>query len=57
MSFLDDLSGCELVALATLFSISLSQGRTSDEINTLGNFFTALGTNLTTIAGAISDDC
>ena len=35
--FLNDLSGQELVSFAALFSIALSQGLTSDEIDTLGN--------------------
>lgn len=49
---LSDLSGCELVALASIISIFISQGLTPDEIDTLGNFFSALGENLSTIGGA-----
>ena len=56
MNFLNDLSGQELVSFAALFSIALSQGLTSDEIDTLGNFLTAVGTNLTTIAAAMDID-
>ncbi len=50
--FLNSLSGCELVALATYFSIILSQDLTPEETDILGNFFSALGSNLSTIAAA-----
>lgn len=43
---IDDLSGCNLVALASLVSISISEGLSSSEIATLGAFFTTLGDNL-----------
>ena len=56
MEFLNDLSGCELVTFATVFSIAISKGLNSSEIDTLGNFFTAVGTNLTTIASACNSD-
>lgn len=48
--FLNSLSGCELVALATYFSIILSQDLTPEETDILGNFFSSLGSNLSTIA-------
>ena len=48
--FLSSLSGCELVALATYLSIIISKDLNPDEIDTLGNFFSALGSNLSTIA-------
>lgn len=54
-SFLKDLSGCELVALAGLLCVCISQKLDCDDINTLGNFFSALGSNLSTIAA--SQDC
>lgn len=47
----DNLSGCELVTLASILSIYISNDLTPNEIDTLGNFFSALGTNLSTIAG------
>ena len=50
MCFLTDVSGCELVALASVFAVFLSQGLSPDEIDTLGNFFSAVGANLSTIA-------
>lgn len=51
-SFLSALSGCELVALAGLLSVVISNNLSNDEIDTLGNFFSALGSNLSTIATA-----
>ena len=51
-SFLSTLSGCELVALAGLLSVAISSNLSNDEIDTLGNFFSALGSNLSTIATA-----
>ncbi|MFR0823111.1 MAG: hypothetical protein ACLU84_08320 [Clostridia bacterium] len=50
MFSLNDLSGCELVTLSSILAIFLAQGLTPDEIDTLGNFFSALGSNLSTIA-------
>lgn len=47
-----NLSGCELVALASIIAILISDGLQPDEIDTLGNFFSALGSNLSTIATA-----
>ena len=49
-SFLSTLSGCELVALAGLLSVAISNNLSNDEIDTLWNFFSALGSNLSTIA-------
>lgn len=51
-SFLSTLSGCELVALAGLISVAISSNLNNDEIDTLGNFLSALGSNLSTIATA-----
>lgn len=53
MSCLDRLSGCELVSIASILAINISQGLTADEIGTLGNFFSALGDNLSLLAGTI----
>lgn len=44
--FLDHISSCDLIALASIFAIIISQGLTSDEIGTLSSFFCALGDNL-----------
>lgn len=51
---LNSLSGNELVALASILAIYISNGLKPDEIDTLGNFFSALGANLSTIATAES---
>lgn len=51
-SFLKGLSGCELVALAGLISVAISQNISNNEVDILGNFFSALGSNLSTIAAA-----
>ena len=48
----NNLSGSELVALASILAINMSNDLTSNEIDTLGNFFSALGANLSTIATA-----
>lgn len=48
--FLDHVSSCELIAFASIFAIMISQGLSSDEVGTLGNFFSALGDNLQIIS-------
>ena len=48
----NNLSGCELVTLASILSIYISNDLSPDEIDTLGNLFSALGSNLSTIATA-----
>lgn len=55
IDFLDNLSGCELVALSSILAVIISQGLTPDEIDTLGNFLSSLGSNLSTIASAEDD--
>ncbi len=55
MACLNNLSGCELVALASIVAIKISDGLTPDDVDTLGNFFSALGANLSTIATASSN--
>ena len=56
MCSLNDLSGSELVILASTLAIIISQDLSPDEIDTLGNFFSALGSNLSTIATAESNN-
>ena len=51
-SYLSSLSGCELVTLAALLSVTISANLNCDEVDVLGNFFSALGSNLSTIASA-----
>lgn len=50
MNALDSLSPDDLSLLASVIAISLSKGRTSDELNVLGNFISALGSLISTIA-------
>lgn len=50
------LSGCELVSLAAILSITIAKDFTADETDTLGNFFSALGSNLSTIASSQGAD-
>lgn len=50
-----NLSGCNLIGLASSLSILISQNLNTDEIGTLAAFFTALGDNLAlSIASSIS---
>ena len=50
MGCLSNLNGCELVTLANIVSISISQGLSSDEIATLAGFFTVVGDSLVAIS-------
>lgn len=52
----NQLNGCELVSLAAILAVYISQGLTADETDTLGNFFSALGANLSTIATSKNDN-
>lgn len=50
--FLNSLSGCELILLASLISISIAKDLDDEELNILGNFLSSLGANLCTISSA-----
>lgn len=50
MSCLRELSGCELVTLANIIAIWLSQSFTSDELVSLSGFFTIIGDSLATLS-------
>lgn len=50
MGSITDFSGKELVVLAASLAIAISEGLTADETDILGNFFSSLGSNLSTIA-------
>lgn len=54
---LNNLSGCEIVTLANIIAIGLSQNLTSDELAILGGFFTIIGDSLSTLAAASSNNC
>ena len=47
---LDNLSGCELVALASIISIYIADGLSADQISKLGDFFSALCDNLSLLS-------
>ena len=47
---LNNLSGCEIVTLANIIAITLSQNLTSEEMALLAGFFTIIGDSLATIS-------
>lgn len=49
-----DLSGPELVALASILSIYIGQSLSTDELATLASFFSALGDNFAILASTNS---
>lgn len=50
MNYLNNLSPCELVTLANIISISISQSFTSDELVSLAGFFTIIGDSLAALS-------
>lgn len=48
--FLKSLSGCELIALSGLISVSIARGLSADELSVLGSFVTTIGDNLSLLA-------
>ena len=57
MDFLTQLSGCELVALAAIVSIFLSEPLTTEQLNVFADFVTTIGDNLAIIAGSRNNNC
>lgn len=55
IDLLNNLSGAELVLLSSVLAIVISENLDNDDINTLGDFLSALGENLSTIASANED--
>lgn len=47
---LNNLSGSELVFLASTLAVYIGQGLSSDELSILGDFFSALGDNLSLLS-------
>ena len=47
---LNDLSGCELVSLASIIAISISKNFDNEEIGILDGLFTSIGDNLALLA-------
>ena len=56
MPFPNSLSGPELIALASVFALGLSENRSAAEIGTLAAFFSALADNLALLATTDIDD-
>lgn len=52
---LNNLNGCEIVTLANIIAITISQGLTSDELATYAGFFTIIGDSLATLS--INSQC
>ena len=50
MDFLNEFSACELVALASIVSISIASNLTESELGKLSAFLTSLGDNLALLA-------
>lgn len=50
MNCLSNLSGCELVTLANIISIWLSQSFEADELVALSGFFTIIGDSLAALS-------
>jgi len=50
LTFLDNLSPEDLLALTNAITISLSKDKTADELNVLGNFIVGIGCLMLTIA-------
>ena len=47
---INNLNGCELVTLANIIAITISQGLTSDELVAYAGFFTIIGDSLAALS-------
>ena len=54
---LNNLNGYEIVTLANIISISLSQNLTSEEMAILSGFFVIIGDNLATLSLFNTNNC
>lgn len=52
MTYLSNLSGAELIALANLVAIFLSQDKTIEELTILSTFLTSVADNLALLASS-----
>lgn len=57
MSCLSELNGCELVTLANIIAIWLSQSFTDAELASLSVFFTIIGDSLATLSINSNNSC
>lgn len=54
---LNNLSGCEIITLANIIAIGISQNLTSDELAILAGFFTIIGDSLATLSLTNTNNC
>lgn len=54
---LNNLSGCEIVAIANIIAIAISQNLTSNELAILAGFFTIIGDSLATLSLTNTNNC
>ncbi len=54
---LNNLNGCEIVTLANIIAIGISQNLTSDELAILGGFFNIIGDSLSAISSVSNNNC
>lgn len=57
MNCLSSLNGCELVTLANIIAISISQGLSSDELDVLSGFFNIIGDSLAALSTTSNNSC
>lgn len=48
--YLNELNAEEIIFLASSISLAIAKGKSIEEIDLLGNFFSTIGQNLSTIA-------
>lgn len=56
MSEINNLSGEELVLLASVVAIAISQDKSASELNTLALFFSSISSSIATIAATRSSN-
>lgn len=56
MSEINNLSGEELVLLASIVAIAISQDKSASELNTLALFFSSISSSIATIASTRSSN-
>lgn len=54
---LNNLSGCEIVTLANIIAISLSQNLSSEEMSVLSGFLVIVGDSLATLSLFNNENC
>lgn len=54
---LNNLNGCEIVSLANIIAIAISQNLTSEEMAILSGFFVIVGDSLATLSLFNTENC